>query len=128
VLRGLVVGSPSEIRTCGVDANQATVRQCCAPIQQLRVDHFVADGVADRPAVEWISSLGATDRNPRVRAVSLCPISKAIVRSRLWDSEAKVPRAVLPSIGTILAPLNKSEFDGKTYDREAPKRIREQLY
>ncbi len=48
MLRGLVVGSPSEIRTCGVDANQATVCQCCAPIQQLRVDHFVADGVADQ--------------------------------------------------------------------------------
>jgi uncharacterized protein len=62
-----------------------------------------------------------------VRSV-YCQCSKAIVRSRLWDPEAKIDREHLPSIGTILAALSKCKFDGKAYDREAPRRIRERLY
>jgi uncharacterized protein len=54
--------------------------------------------------------------------------SKAIMRSRLWDAEAKVDRQALPTIGTILASLSNCKVDGESYDREAPKRITEGLY
>ncbi|MEM1307617.1 MAG: pyridoxamine 5'-phosphate oxidase family protein [Pseudomonadota bacterium] len=48
------------------------------------------------------------------RAYFQCP--KALVRSRLWMSEAQVDRATLPSTGTMLQALGKAEFDGAAYD------------
>jgi uncharacterized protein len=54
--------------------------------------------------------------------------SKAIVRSKLWDEAAKIDRASLPSTGTIIAELSKGRLGGETYDREAPERIKAQLY
>ena len=52
--------------------------------------------------------------------------SKAVVRSHLWDQ--KVDRKSLPSTGTIIAELTSGKLGGETYDREAPQRIKEQLY
>jgi PPOX class probable FMN-dependent enzyme len=54
--------------------------------------------------------------------------AKAIVRSKLWDSSRQLPRSALPSTGTIIATLSKGAVDGAAYDREAPARIRQQLY
>lgn len=54
--------------------------------------------------------------------------SKAIVRSKLWSEETKIDRKSLPSTGTILAELSHGELGGETYDREAPEKIKEQLY
>ena len=54
--------------------------------------------------------------------------SKAVVRSKLWDEKAKIDRKSLPSIGTIVAELSQGTLGGETYDREAPERIKAQLY
>ena len=54
--------------------------------------------------------------------------SKAVVRSKLWDEKAKIDRKSLPSTGTILAVLSQGKLGGETYDREAPERIKAQLY
>jgi len=54
--------------------------------------------------------------------------SKAIVRSKLWDEAAKIDRNSLPSTGTIIAELSQGKLGGEAYDREAPARIKAQLY
>jgi hypothetical protein len=54
--------------------------------------------------------------------------SKAIVRSKLWDEAAKIDRKSLPSTGTILAELSQGKAGGEKYDREAPEKIKAQLY
>ena len=54
--------------------------------------------------------------------------SKAIVRSKLWEEATKIDRKSLPSTGTIVAELSNGKFGGEVYDREAPERIKAQLY
>jgi hypothetical protein len=54
--------------------------------------------------------------------------SKAIVRSKLWEAETKIERGSLPSTGTIVAELSQGKLGGEKYDREAPERIKAQLY
>src|SRR5262245_2853047 len=54
--------------------------------------------------------------------------SKAIVRSQLWEEATKIDRKSLPSTGTIIAELSKGNLGGEAYDREAPERIKAQLY
>ncbi|HEU5016570.1 MAG TPA: pyridoxamine 5'-phosphate oxidase family protein, partial [Pseudolabrys sp.] len=54
--------------------------------------------------------------------------SKAVVRAKLWDQSTQVDRKSLPSTGTIIANLSRGEFGGEAYDREAPERIKAQLY
>lgn len=54
--------------------------------------------------------------------------SKAVVRSKLWDPAAQIDRKSLPSTGTIVAELSQGTLGGETYDREAPERIKAQLY
>jgi uncharacterized protein len=54
--------------------------------------------------------------------------SKAIVRSKLWDEAAKIDRKSLPSTGAILAELSQGQAGGEQYDREAPEKIKAQLY
>jgi hypothetical protein len=54
--------------------------------------------------------------------------SKAIVRSKLWDEAAKIDRKSLPSTGAILAELSQGKAGGEKYDREAPEKIKAQLY
>ena len=54
--------------------------------------------------------------------------SKAIVRSKLWDETTKIDRESLPSTGTIIADLSQGKMGGESYDREAPERIKAQLY
>ena len=54
--------------------------------------------------------------------------SKAIVRSKLWDETTKIDRKSLPSTGTIIAELSHGKLGGEKYDREAPERIKAQLY
>lgn len=54
--------------------------------------------------------------------------AKAIVRAKLWDEATKIDRRSLPSTGTIIAELSEGEFGGEAYDREAPERIKAQLY
>lgn len=54
--------------------------------------------------------------------------SKAIARSKLWDEATKIDRKSLPSTGTIVAELSGGKAGGEKYDREAPERIKAQLY
>ena len=54
--------------------------------------------------------------------------SKAIVRAKLWDPTTQVDRKSLPSTGTIIAELSQGKLGGEKYDREAPERIKAQLY
>ncbi|MGI4858056.1 MAG: pyridoxamine 5'-phosphate oxidase family protein [Janthinobacterium lividum] len=54
--------------------------------------------------------------------------SKAIARSKLWETATQVPGGTLPSAGTILKHLSDGRFDGAAYDREAPARIQATLY
>ncbi|MEC5397516.1 pyridoxamine 5'-phosphate oxidase family protein [Uliginosibacterium sp. H1] len=53
--------------------------------------------------------------------------SRALVRSRLWDADAQVPRDALPSAGQVLAALSEG-FDGVAYDVELPARVQRSLY
>ena len=53
---------------------------------------------------------------------------KALVRSRLWDGEAQIPRSDLPSTGKMLEALSESEFDGEQYDRNYPKHLEKTIY
>jgi PPOX class probable FMN-dependent enzyme len=54
--------------------------------------------------------------------------SRAILRSRLWDSDQKTDRSLLPSPGTILADLSKGDIDGRQYDAELPGRLKTTMY
>lgn len=53
---------------------------------------------------------------------------KALVRSRLWNPEAQIPRSDLPSTGTILQALSEDDFDGKTYDAGYPEHMKKTIY
>ncbi len=54
--------------------------------------------------------------------------SRALVRSGLWNPEKHVPRASLPSGGTILATLSAGRVGGAEYDAALPARLRTTLY
>ncbi len=54
--------------------------------------------------------------------------SKAVVRSGLWDPEAQVPRASLPTTGQLLETLTGGETDAAAYDAAYPERLRATLY
>ncbi|TWG80990.1 hypothetical protein L602_004900000140 [Cupriavidus gilardii J11] len=54
--------------------------------------------------------------------------ARALVRSRLWQADAQVPRSALPSTGTMLAALSRDAIDGAAYDAELPQRLRQTLY
>lgn len=53
---------------------------------------------------------------------------KALVRSRLWDPEAHVDRASLPTAGDIIEALSTDGFDGKAYDEGYPAYMKEVIY
>ena len=55
-----------------------------------------------------------------------CP--KALVRSRLWDPDAQIPRSALPSNGTMLQALSKQRVEADSYDAAYPRRMRETIY
>src|ERR1700719_4355219 len=54
--------------------------------------------------------------------------AKALVRSKLWDPATRIERSKLPSTGAMVAALTKGKVDAQTYDRDAPARIKAQLY
>lgn len=53
---------------------------------------------------------------------------KALVRSRLWDPEARVQRSALPSAGAMLETLSEREIDGDEYDRRYPEHMKKTIY
>ena len=54
--------------------------------------------------------------------------SKAIVARSFGTRLRKIDRKSLPSTGTIIAELVRASSAARTYDREAPERIKAQLY
>jgi PPOX class probable FMN-dependent enzyme len=54
--------------------------------------------------------------------------AKALIRSRLWSTDAHVPRSALPTCGEILAAISSDAFDAAEYDRTYPDRIRQTIY
>lgn len=52
---------------------------------------------------------------------------KALVRSRLWQADAQIPRSTLPSTGEMIGALD-AEFDGADYDRNYSQHMRDSLY
>jgi predicted pyridoxine 5'-phosphate oxidase superfamily flavin-nucleotide-binding protein len=80
------------------------------------LDSFTVDGKAPRCVI-----VVTVDR-----AYFQC--AKAIVRSKLWDPATRIERSKLPTTGAMVAALTKGKVDAETYDREAPARIKAQLY
>ena len=54
--------------------------------------------------------------------------SKAVVRSKLWERGAQETKPALPTAGKILQHISGGTFDGETYDRELPERLKTTLY
>ncbi len=54
--------------------------------------------------------------------------SKALVRSRLWEADAQISRAELPSTGEILEALCEEPFDGKGYDAGYTEHMKKTIY
>jgi hypothetical protein len=57
--------------------------------------------------------------------------SKALIRSRLWEEDAKVDRAVLPTLGRMIAEAvdrRAAEETVAEYDLIIERSAREQLY
>lgn len=53
---------------------------------------------------------------------------KAIYRSGLWTEEAKVDRSTLPTAGQITQALSSEPFDGDSYDKAYPERMKATAY
>ena len=53
---------------------------------------------------------------------------KALVRSKLWEPEARIDRKELPTAGTIIEALSTDGFDGKAYDDNYPTYMKDVIY
>jgi len=62
-----------------------------------------------------------------VTAESVYTQSQGTLPSRLWDARLHVDESSLPSSSTIMKSLQKG-FDGETYDRDYPQRLKEIIY
>ena len=57
--------------------------------------------------------------------------SKALIRARLWEADAKVDRKVLPTLGRMIADVVDQKTSPETvteYDQQIARNIEEQLY
>jgi len=89
-----------------------------------------AEIVVDPELCESFAMQGKLPRSVLVVTVerTYFQCQKALVRSRLWDVEAQIPRSALPSTGKILQALSGNDFDGDEYDRDYPKRLKKSIY
>ncbi len=53
---------------------------------------------------------------------------KALARSRLWEADAQVDRASLPTAGQMAEAVSSEPFDGVAYDAEHPERMKQTMY
>jgi PPOX class probable FMN-dependent enzyme len=60
--------------------------------------------------------------------VAFMQCARAIMRSKLWDSQAYPDPKSIPSMGDILAFATNGKEGGKTFDAEAPTRMRQSLW
>ena len=82
---------------------------------------------------ELMQSFAVGGKLPRCVLIVHIGASIFIARRRLcapglWDEATKIDRRSLPSTGTIVAELSNGKLGGEAYDREAPERIKAQLY
>ena len=82
---------------------------------------------------ELLQSFAVDEKQPKcvivvtlVEAFIQC--ARALVRSDLWNPEARINRSELPSMGAILESHTCGVVDGATYDAEAPALIPKTLY
>ena len=57
--------------------------------------------------------------------------SKALVRSRLWEQDAKVDRKALPTLGRMIADVVDAKASAETvrsYDEAIDRNAKEELY
>lgn len=54
--------------------------------------------------------------------------ARAVLRAKLWESDAAWEKVKVPSAGMILAALTENGIDGEMYDHELPARQRATLY
>ncbi len=54
--------------------------------------------------------------------------ARAVLRARLWDPDARVARASLPTTGALLAEASAGREGGEAYDRSLNERIPKTLY
>ena len=89
-----------------------------------------ADIVTDPALLESFAMNGKLPRSVLVVTVDRIyfQCQKALVRSRLWDADAQIPRSDLPSTGKMLEALSKDGFDGEEYDRNYPKHMQKTIY
>ncbi len=85
---------------------------------------------ADRDLCDSFAVDGKAPRSVLVVAVETVffQCARALLRSRLWDPAALVPRATLPSVGTLLAEASAGREGGEAYDRSLAERIPKTLY
>jgi uncharacterized protein len=76
---------------------------------------FIMEGKAPRSVITVTAE----------RVYTQCP--KALIRSHLWDASRHRKEGDLPSSGTMIQALTKG-FDGESYDREYPARLKETIY
>ena len=88
-------------------------------------------GISTDPALlESFVFAGKTPRSVIVVTVESVyfQCSKAIIRSKLWETETKVDRKSLPSNGTIIAAITEGKEGGEAYDRAYPERLKATIY
>ncbi|WP_372398157.1 pyridoxamine 5'-phosphate oxidase family protein [Azospirillum sp. HJ39] len=85
---------------------------------------------ADRDLCDSFAVDGKAPRSVLVVAVETVffQCARALLRSRLWDPAAQVPRAALPSVGTLLAEASAGREGGEAYERSLAERIPKTLY
>ncbi len=82
---------------------------------------------------ETLASFAVNGKEPRsiivIKTMAIYfQCGRAMVRSRLWEEDAKIDPKSLPSAGDVLAELSKGEIGGKTYDDKWEARARSTLW
>lgn len=85
---------------------------------------------ADRDLCDSFAVDGKAPRSVLVVAIDsvFFQCARALLRSRLWDPAAQVPRAALPSVGTLLAEASAGREGGEAYERSLAERLPKTLY
>ena len=85
---------------------------------------------ADRDLCDSFAVDGKAPRSVLVVAIDsvFFQCARALLRSRLWDPAAQVPRAALPSVGTLLAEASAGREGGEAYEQSLAERLPKTLY
>ena len=97
-------------------------------LRHLGVEHAVIS--ADPDLLDSFRVDGHAPRTALVITVEAAyfQCARAIIRARLWEPDARVDPADLPSPGAILAALTAGEVGGQVYDAEWPGRAAKTMW